>query len=78
MLSSITPYPFFGVTKGDLTSGYVFIPDGVGALMRFNDKNISSTYTKKFFGNESATSLSEKSLFANVYGMVHGANQNGF
>lgn len=77
-LAGVTPYPFFGSTKRDTTTGYVLVPDGVGALMRFEDRPMTGTYSKRFFGNESFSSLSEESLFMNVYGMVHGVNQNGF
>lgn len=78
VLAGVTPYPFLGSTKRDLTKGYVLVPDGVGALIRFKDRPMTGTYSKRFFGNESFRGLTEESLFMNLYGMVHGVNQNGF
>ena len=36
-----TLYRLFGFTKDDAIPGYAFIPDGVGALMRFSDKTLT-------------------------------------
>lgn len=83
LLSSISVYRFFGATKRARTPGYVFIPDGVGALIRFDDDPARSEYSKRFYGPDYAISTSvnfpsEEMLYANVYGIAQGVNQNAF
>ncbi len=75
--------PYFGA--GSWTDeGYMFVPDGSGALINFNGaKGSAKTYSQMVYGPEE--SLEQKQLnttFAEtikmpVYGMVHG-NDNGF
>lgn len=36
VLQSVSPFPFLGSTRGNEVPGYMFIPDGVGALVRFD------------------------------------------
>ncbi|MCD4826484.1 MAG: hypothetical protein K8Q99_01730 [Acholeplasmataceae bacterium] len=79
-LASMTLFPFFAATKRLRTPGYIMIPDGVGALIRVDDVKGKEVYTKKFYSadiglNQEST---EEYLYANVYGMVHGVDQNGF
>ena len=92
-LASISVYNFFGAvqksilggssTKDNLT-GYSFIPDGVGALIRYNDieQVPPSTYRKRIYGNDEAvpqtvTSESLSTISMPVFGYVHGENING-
>ncbi len=79
-LASIKLYPFFGAAKRNRIPGYVFIPDGMGALIRFDDDNTKGAYSKRFFGPDYGIYLSsnEKPLTFNTYGVVHGINQNAF
>lgn len=79
-LASMTLFPFFGSSKRMRTPGYVMIPDGVGALIRIDDAKGKSVYSKRFYGADLGLNLesSESYLYANVYGMVQGVNQNGF
>jgi len=79
-LASISVYPLLGATKRLRTTGYAFFPDGIGALMRFDDDATKGIYSKRYFGPDTAIGLkqTEESLFANVYGMVHGVNDNAF
>lgn len=79
-LASIKLYPFFGAAKRNRIPGYVFIPDGMGALIRFDDDNTKGAYSKRFFGPDYGVYLSsnEKPLTFNTYGVVHGINQNAF
>ncbi|MBE0700704.1 MAG: hypothetical protein IH571_03350, partial [Acholeplasmataceae bacterium] len=89
-LSKVSPFPFFGAVKKTRIPGYVFVPDGIGALIRFDETtSVDNIYEKRFYGSDygismpqiSATSSyvrSEERLYANVYGMVHGIDQNGF
>lgn len=77
-LSSISFYPLLGATKRLRTPGYVVIPDGVGALIRYNDDPHMGVFTKRFFGGDLGLNQfrSEQPLFANMYGIVHGHRQH--
>ena len=78
-LSSIAMYPLLGATKRLRTPGYVVIPDGVGALIRFDDDPQKGVFTKRFFGQDAGLNQTrqETPLFANMYGLVHGVYQHG-
>ncbi len=79
-LASMTLFPFFGATKRMRTPGYIMVPDGIGALIRTDDMKGKSVYSKRFYGADLGLNQrsAEAYLYANVYGMVHGVNQNGF
>ena len=79
-LANISVYQYFGATKRARIPGYTFVPDGIGALIRYDD-TIKGIYNKRFFGNDlglTQTKSNEQMLFANLYGVVHGVDQNGF
>lgn len=78
-LSSIQVYPFFGAVKRNRIPGYTFIPDGTGALIRYDDKKRSS-YTKRYYGPDLGLNYEtdEKFLTLNTFGVVQGINQNAF
>lgn len=78
-LSSISVYPYFGAAKRNRIPGYTFIPDGIGALIRFDDK-LKETYSKRFYGPDLGLNLTteESFLSLNTYGVVQGVNQNAF
>lgn len=77
-LSTISLYPLLGATKRLRTPGYVVIPDGVGALIRYSDDPNLGVYTKRFFGHDEGLNAysSDQPLFANMYGVVHGHRQH--
>lgn len=77
IISTITIYRNFGFTTKDVTPGYAFIPDGVGALIRY-DGTYNKNYSKKFYGPDlTLTSPSlERYLTAGLYGTVQGIHQN--
>ncbi|PKK87723.1 MAG: hypothetical protein CVV63_00115, partial [Tenericutes bacterium HGW-Tenericutes-8] len=79
-LASMALFPFFAATKRLRTPGYIMIPDGIGALIRVDDVKGKEVYNKRFFSSDIGfnQTSSEQYLYANVYGMVHGVNQNGF
>lgn len=53
LLKSISFVGFFGSSFEDEIPGYFLIPDGSGALIRFNkSKNYNSGYEKRFFGSD--------------------------
>ena len=55
-IASIYLYPFLGATKKDEIAGYIFVPDGSGALIRFKDNNnkFKLPYEGKIYGNNEA------------------------
>ena len=81
-------YPFFGATRGDSVPGYMFIPDGSGALIRFS----STTKAKnmlydRIYGQDLGMigSVPWDPFIVPPYqasipvtGMVHGYKQNAF
>ena len=84
-IGSIYVYPYLGAVKGDTTPGYMFIPDGVGALIRYQDASTTRQYTKEFynpnFSFNMETDLNRMTaegtaLYAPVFGIVHGIDQN--
>lgn len=83
-IATIYLFTNFGSTFSDSTPGYMFIPDGVGALYRFKDnsaiKNVSH-YQTRFYGYDIGLSQARSegsAVTIPVYGMVHGINQNAF
>lgn len=88
-LKSMTFMPFLGSSYSDSIDGYILIPDGSGALIRYRQPaNYSSTYAERIYGEDygiaslASTADSyvrpEAQILMPVYGMVHGAYQNGF
>jgi len=77
-LSSISLYPMLGATKRLRTPGYVVIPDGVGALIRYTDNPDIGVYSKRFYGSDEGLNAftSDQPLFANMYGLVHGSRSH--
>ncbi|MCB9498723.1 MAG: hypothetical protein H6687_02410 [Bacillales bacterium] len=87
LIGSLVVYPFFGAVGNSSTPGYVFIPDGVGALVRYKDakNNIYANYEKEFYGRDityvnssdmNSIAQNGASLSLPVFGFVHGINQN--
>ena len=88
-LKSMTFLPFFGSSYSNSIDGYILIPDGSGALIRYRQPaNYSSTYAARIYGKDYGieslastadnTARPEAQALMPVYGMVHGAGQNGF
>jgi hypothetical protein len=77
-LSSMALYPMLGATKRLRTPGYVVIPDGVGALIRYTDNPNIGVYSKRFFGSDPGLNqyTYDQPLFANMFGLVHGHEQH--
>lgn len=87
-LANIKVYPFFGAVLADSIPGYVFVPDGIGALVKYKaaNKNIIGNYQKEIF-DRNLSYNTEKDLnnflssgtriYAPIFGFVHGVNQNG-
>ena len=88
-LKSMTFLPFLGSSYSDSIDGYILIPDGSGALIRYRQPaNYSSTYAARIYGKDYGieslastadnTARPEAQALLPIYGMVHGAGQNGF
>ena len=56
VLSRLYVLPFFGATMAGDNDGYLFVPDGSGALIRFGEAmtGISSSYVGRIYGNDEA------------------------
>ncbi|MBO1004831.1 DUF5696 domain-containing protein [Pseudogracilibacillus auburnensis] len=86
-LYTIQAYSFFGTVRNKNIPGYMFIPDGSGALLRFSDDNphFDDPFTSFIYGSDpSIYSMSDRVLVPPqpislpVFGMVHGEGRNGF
>ena len=84
-LKSIILFPYLG-SQNYLINGYSFIPDGSGALIRYNDHISTTAYIKKLYGDDygftDATSKEHIKdngvLGLPIYGVNHGYNQAAF
>lgn len=94
-LASLTFMPFLGASLSDSIDGYLLIPDGSGALIRFQQPaQYTSTYATKVYGKDLGIetlsvpselnayrpndyTVEEPQVLLPVYGIVHGAYQNG-
>ncbi len=53
LLGSVIFAPFFGSAVEDEIDGYIFVPDGPGALIRFSsDSNYTNWFEKRVFGKD--------------------------
>ena len=89
-LAKLYVLPFLGSSYSDSIPGYFFIPDGSGALMRFDKpKTYNSSTLLRIYGPDYSVSAPTayqsglaptgvKNLNFPLYGAVHGANQNAF
>jgi hypothetical protein len=86
-LATIKVYSFFGAVKGNEIPGYMFIPDGIGALIRYDAIPLQAPidYYKEIYDKNLAYSnendLSNYSsdgsrIYLPVFGFVHGVKQN--
>lgn len=87
-VQSVYVYPFFGAVKGNEIPGYMFIPDGSGALVSLDKKTIASQpYIGKVYGEDLGVnginnkvqadgSLPPQQIYMPVFGLAH--NNNGF
>ncbi len=87
-LGLVYVYPFLGATKEDRVPGYMFIPDGVGSLVRFSAATkAKNMFYGRYYGPDLgmistlpyvATVNRPHPLTVPVFGMVHGYQQHGF
>lgn len=85
LLSTLYLLPAFGATKGTEEPGYMVIPDGSGALIRYGEVSQTSQIALRYFGSDFGLGSTirnislnpEKTLTAPIYGLINGVNQNG-
>lgn len=86
-LVSVQAYPFLGATQEDTIPGYMFIPDGAGALIRYDQPiAMESPYTATVYGNDAGFVALANKMDMNpeftasmpIYGAVHGVKQNAY
>jgi len=85
-LKSIQIYKDFGTVYEDDVPGYVFIPDGVGALMDYSADDLGMpNYKKSVYDNTLGYNTDEDlnnmvaedyRIYAPVFGFVHGVDQH--
>ncbi|XMB72207.1 DUF5696 domain-containing protein [Mycoplasmatota bacterium WC30] len=85
ILSSIILFPGLGATKMDEIPGYMVIPDGAGALIRYedNEEQFNAPFEERFFSEniglqDFRQSVINYPLSMPIFGAVHGVNQNAF
>lgn len=87
-LGLVYVFPFLGATRGDSIPGYMFIPDGLGSLIRFdNSTKAENMFYGRYYGADLGMISSlpydpfvnrPYNLTIPVFGMVHGIKQNAF
>jgi len=81
-LRSIRIFPFLGAVYGNSIPGYIFVPDGSGALIRYQDIDVhQDIYELSYYGSDLGIRLesaNEPELLFPVTGMILGIKQHGF
>ncbi|MGM7702767.1 DUF5696 domain-containing protein [Pseudalkalibacillus sp. Hm43] len=85
-IASVQLYPFLGAVKKEDIPGYMFIPDGSGALIRYQAEHpqFENPFIGKIYGKDEAVEskgdfeVEPQPISVPVFGMVHGVNKNGF
>ena len=85
-LQSIMVFPYFGSANYEI-NGYAFVPDGSGALIRYQNIPYNTAYIKRLYGRDlgiqtSVTTLNhlkeEAPVTLPIYGINHGYQQSAF
>jgi hypothetical protein len=87
-LGQVYVYPFLGATRGSSIPGYMFVPDGIGSLIRFADSTkarnmMYGRYYGPDLGMLAVQPYDERvtapyTISFPVFGIVHGEGQNAF
>ncbi|MBL8153376.1 MAG: hypothetical protein JNM70_04260 [Anaerolineae bacterium] len=87
-LGLVYVYPFLGATRGGSVPGYMFVPDGIGSLIRFADSTKARNMMYgRYYGPDlgmlgiqpyDGRVTSPVAISFPVFGMVHGVGQNAF
>ena len=77
-LTKITLFPYFGSVREDSAPGYMVVPDGSGALIRFN-KPIEETLKARFYGNDLGINSASGPYFSlPIAGLISNVGKEGF
>lgn len=88
-LQSIYLFPFLDANRGLTQNGYMFVPDGCGALIRTSVETLSGEpYDKQIYGSdmglgnfnskyETGMLLDPESIYIPVYGIIQNINESG-
>lgn len=77
-LLGIQIFPYLGAAREANVPGYVVIPDGVGALVRMNQRH-NTYFQARFYGADygyQSSTLPQLSI--PIYGMIHEPGANGY
>ena len=84
VLSSLILFPGLGAATDEMP-GYMVIPDGAGALIRYgaNEGRFVAPYEERFYGRNlgivtGRSSVTNYPLTLPIFGVVHGVYQHGF
>lgn len=80
-LTSISLFPYLGAAYKQTIPGYMFIPSGSGALIRYDEpSNITNAFTIPFYGTNANLTRNEEGpiLSLPLYGVCQGEEQNAF
>ncbi|WP_413303270.1 DUF5696 domain-containing protein [Bacillus sp. 1P10SD] len=88
-LISMKVYPFFGAVNQNDVNGYMFLPDGSGALIRYekSGKKADSPFVGAIYGSDDSFKKTQKindkvvpvhQIKMPVFGAVQGVKQNAF
>ncbi len=81
-LRSVKIYSYFGAVYSDSVTGYLLVPDGSGALVRYREIDaVTDVYELNYYGTDIGLKNAvrdEASLSLPVFGMIHGISQHGF
>ncbi len=88
-LQSIYVFPFLDANRGLTQNGYMFVPDGCGALIRTSVETLSGEpYEKQVYGTdmglgnfnskfETGMLLDPENIYIPVYGIIQNINESG-
>lgn len=77
-LLGIQVFPYLGAAREANVPGYIMIPDGVGALVRMNQR-YNTYFQARFYGADFGYQTSTlPQLSIPIYGMVHEPGANGY
>ena len=77
-LTKISVFPYFGAVREDLAPGYMLIPDGTGALIRFDDQ-IQETLRARFYGGDMGLNVNSRAyLSVPMAGLISHVDNQGY
>ncbi len=90
VISRLYVMPFFGASYSDDIPGYIFVPDGSGALIRYSKpKEYKSSFVGRIYGDDYSIKRPDdeqslvpvvdvQQLSLPIFGIAHGFNRNAF